>query len=233
HVRSGVTSAFHSFQSCNRRASGATRGLHCAPMDDSLRRAALALSAAEGTGTYDRLAGDLAGILGVAVGFIAVFDDPERSRMRMLAFHLDGRLRKPFTYELAGSPCASVVGKEFRCVASGARQEFPNDDLFAKLGLESYAAFPLNDAAGAPLGVIGAMDRRPLAETALCEAILKMFAVRVAAELEHGARIQSDFALRASEDRYRAIFNAAADSMVLRDAAFRIVDVNPAYEAMS
>jgi PAS domain S-box-containing protein len=40
-------------------------------------------------------------------------------------------------------------------------------------------------------------------------------------------------ALRESEDRYRAIFNAAAESMVLRDADFRIVDVNPAYEQMS
>jgi len=40
-------------------------------------------------------------------------------------------------------------------------------------------------------------------------------------------------ALQASEEQYRAIFNAAADSMVLRDAEFRIVDVNPAYEAMS
>ena len=40
-------------------------------------------------------------------------------------------------------------------------------------------------------------------------------------------------ALRASEEQYRAIFNAAADALVLRDADFRIVDVNPAYEAMS
>ncbi|HEX9184911.1 MAG TPA: PAS domain S-box protein, partial [Burkholderiales bacterium] len=40
-------------------------------------------------------------------------------------------------------------------------------------------------------------------------------------------------ALRASEEQYRSIFNAATDSMVLRDAQFRIVDVNPAYEAMS
>jgi PAS domain S-box-containing protein len=40
-------------------------------------------------------------------------------------------------------------------------------------------------------------------------------------------------ALQASEEQYRAIFNAAADSMVLRDADFRVVDVNPAYEAMS
>src|SRR3954471_10079910 len=40
-------------------------------------------------------------------------------------------------------------------------------------------------------------------------------------------------ALREGEDRYRAIFDAAAESMVLRDAEFRIVDVNRAYEQMS
>jgi len=40
-------------------------------------------------------------------------------------------------------------------------------------------------------------------------------------------------ALRASEEQYRAIFNAADDALVLRDAQFRIVDVNAAYEAMS
>ncbi|MGW8269285.1 MAG: PAS domain-containing hybrid sensor histidine kinase/response regulator [Burkholderiales bacterium] len=46
-------------------------------------------------------------------------------------------------------------------------------------------------------------------------------------------RTRAVSALQASEEQYRAIFNAAADSMVLRDADFRIVDVNPAYEAMS
>ncbi|HET7364098.1 MAG TPA: PAS domain S-box protein, partial [Burkholderiales bacterium] len=46
-------------------------------------------------------------------------------------------------------------------------------------------------------------------------------------------RKQAETALRASEEQYRAIFNAAADGMVLRDAEFRIVDVNPAFVAMS
>ena len=40
-------------------------------------------------------------------------------------------------------------------------------------------------------------------------------------------------ALRASEEQYRAIFNASRDGMILRDAEFRIVDVNPAYEQAS
>jgi len=191
-------------------------------MDDSLRRAALAVSAAEGGGgVFDRLAGDLADILGVAIGFISVFDDAARTRMRMLAFRADGRMRTPFTYALEGSPCARVVGREFHCVPSGARREFPEDDLFARLGLESYAAYPLNDAKGAPLGLIGAMDRSPLADPALCEAILKIFALRAGVEIER------------SEEQYRAIFNAVADSLVLRDADFRVVDVNPAYERIS
>ena len=189
-------------------------------MNDALSRAALAISAPEG-GVFDRLAGELAGILGVDIGFIAVYNDSARSQMRMLAFHVDGRRREPFTYALEGTPCASVVGSQFRCVAQGAREEFPRDDLFRKLGLESYAAYPLNDAAGAPLGLIGAMHRKRLENVAHCEAILKIFALRASTEIER------------SEEQYRAIFNAVADSLVLRDADFRVVDVNPAYEKIS
>jgi len=47
------------------------------------------------------------------------------------------------------------------------------------------------------------------------------------------ARKAAEGALRASEEQYREIFNATADALVLRDAQFRIVDVNAAYEAMS
>ena len=46
-------------------------------------------------------------------------------------------------------------------------------------------------------------------------------------------RKRAENALRASEEQYRAIFNASADALVLRDAEFRIVDVNATYEAMS
>ena len=46
-------------------------------------------------------------------------------------------------------------------------------------------------------------------------------------------RRRADQALRDSEEQYRAIFNASADALVLRDADFSIVDVNATYEAMS
>jgi PAS domain S-box-containing protein len=46
-------------------------------------------------------------------------------------------------------------------------------------------------------------------------------------------RKRAEEALRTSGEQYRAIFNASADALVLRDADFRIVDVNPAYEVLS
>jgi PAS domain S-box-containing protein len=46
-------------------------------------------------------------------------------------------------------------------------------------------------------------------------------------------RKRTEEAMRGSEEQYRAIFNASADALVLRDADFRIVDVNATYERMS
>ena len=46
-------------------------------------------------------------------------------------------------------------------------------------------------------------------------------------------RRQRERELQRSEAQYRAIFNASVDAMVLRDADFRIVDVNATYEAMT
>ena len=45
-------------------------------------------------------------------------------------------------------------------------------------------------------------------------------------------RKQAEEALRASEEQYRAVFNASADALVLWNSRFERVDVNPAYERM-
>src|SRR3954462_12383879 len=44
---------------------------------------------------------------------------------------------------------------------------------------------------------------------------------------------RATLAPRESEEQYRAVFNAVADALVLRDADFRIVDVNRAYVQIS
>ena len=61
--------------------------------------------------------------------------------------------------------------------------------------MDAYAAFPLNDSAGLPLGLLVAMNREPMTDAALAEALLKIFAGRIVAEIE---RNHVDEALRAA-----------------------------------
>jgi PAS domain S-box-containing protein len=197
--------------------------------EDALRNAALAVSTATGEGVFRELVRSIATILDVEVAFIALPKPDDACWLRMLAFYAEGRMVEDFEYKLAGTPCETVVGHEFRCYPSGIAERFPLDEDFRKLGVESYAGYPLTDARGEPAGLMAVASRRPVIEPELIESVLKIFASRAMVELE---RERAEAALRASEEQYRAIFNASEDALVLWDAQLRRVDVNPAYERL-
>ncbi len=158
-------------------------------------RAAQAVAQAGGPTLFADLVRELADTLRVATVFVAVFSDDSHRQMRTLAAVLDGRVLQNFDYPLEGSPCAKVVGRAFRHVRRGVAVEFPPGSLFGAKGMDSYAAFPLFDSAGTALGLLVAMDRQPIADAALAEALLKIFAGRMVAEIE---RSHVDEALRAA-----------------------------------
>jgi PAS domain S-box-containing protein len=197
-------------------------------VEDRLREAALAVSSAEGERVYEDLLVSLASILGVEFALISVYVEPDRKALRTLATYFDGRLAKNVEYPIAGTPCEKAMGRAFGVYASGVRAIFPNDEILRKQAIEGYAATTLTDARGTPVGLVSVMSRKPLANEAMIEAMLKIFGARIAAEIE---RRGAEQVLRASESQYRAMFDAAADSLVLRDAEYRVVDVNPAFLA--
>ena len=154
--------------------------------EQALQRAALAVSRAGGPRVYEALIAELADILEVDVAFVAVFDDVGRTQLRSLAAWLDGHLLRNFCYALAGTPCAQVVGREFRYVAQGASADFAADTIFTAKGMDCYAAYPLFDGSGESLGLLVTMTRTAMADPALAESMLKIFAMRISAEIEHG-----------------------------------------------
>jgi len=198
-------------------------------LEEAFSAAALAVSQSEEVTLYRQLARYLSTILGVDGAFIATVAAERPRELQMLAFHLDGKVQENFTYPLAGTPCETVVGQCYRLYPERLTQLFPLDEDFRQLGLQSYAGHPLTAAAGRPLGLIAVVSRRPFDDPAMIEATLRIFAVRVVAEVE---RAESAAALRASAAQYRAMFNASDDAMVLWDSQFRRVDVNPAFERM-
>jgi PAS domain S-box-containing protein len=180
-------------------ASSAYLGTPCTtPWSDAAQamfRAAQAVSHPGGPTLFKDLVRELAAVMRSATAFVAVFADDAHSELRTLAIHLDDGPRENFIYPIEGTPCAHVVGRAFRYVPRGVALEFPPGAIFAAEGMDSYAAYPLNDRSGAPLGLLVAMDRKPIADAALAEALLKIFAGRIVAEIE---RSRSDEALHAA-----------------------------------
>ena len=210
----------------------------------AMYRAAQAVAHPGGPTLFADLVRELAGVLQAATVFVAVFADAAHTQMRTLAAVLDGNLLRNFDYPLQGSPCAHVVGRRFRYVARGVSAEFPPGTIFGAKGMDAYAAYPLNDSAGAPVGLLVAMDRAPIADATLAEALLKIFAGRIAAEIERGRadaardaaegeRMRAHEALQRSEASYRAIFEAAEDAIFIHDwDTGAVLDVNPKACAM-
>ena len=192
---------------------------------DALTSAALAVSSAQGATVFQELVRYLATILETDAALITTpSDEKAAGTMRVHAFFLDGEIRENFEYPLAGTPCEAVVGQRFRIFPSGLRERFASDLDLQRMGLESYAGFPLSDSKGAPLGLISVMSRRPMVNAEFLESILKIFAVRAAAELE---RQHSEEVLRRSEASYRAVFESSVDAIFIHDwDTGAVVDVN-------
>ncbi|HWJ07273.1 MAG TPA: PAS domain S-box protein [Steroidobacteraceae bacterium] len=194
-------------------------------LEDAWSSAALAVSQSEEVTLYRQLVRFLATILGADAAFVATYDATLPQQLGMLAFFLDGEIHENFRYAATGTPCETVVGQQFRLYGTNLGERFPQDGDFHKLGFDSYAGHPLFDAQGKPLGLIAAVARRPMEQEGFIESVLRIFAVRVVAELERDA---SRRALHTSEQNYREIFEASDDAIFVLDwETSAIIDVNP------
>lgn len=194
-------------------------------IDDALRQVALAVSSARGDEVFAQLARYIATALQTDCAMIAELTDPEQQSVTTRAVCDRGHTVANFTYTLHGTPCENVIGQRYRCIAREAARQFPNDGLLSQHGYDSYAGYPLFDTRGQALGLIAVLHRQPLTDPALTESLLKIVAVRAAAELE---RQRADAAQRVLEQSYREIFEASEDGIFIHDVETGVIlDVNP------
>jgi len=181
---------------------------------EALQRAALAASSAVGDQVFQELARFLCTILDADLAFVGMLAPGEPPRLKALGIHGDDSWTENMEYLLDSTPCRSVVGSACRIISGTVQQQFPDLTLLARRGFQSYAGYPLNDSAGRPLGVLAVLARRPFEDAALIQPVLEIFAGRASAEI---ARRTAEEALRVSEQSYRAIFEAAEDSIFIHD----------------
>lgn len=192
-------------------AEGQFEGYVGSCLDISERRAseqviwhiAKGVSASTGDEFFASLANHLAEALEADMVGISATADSEQQPSRTIAFVRDGIIVDDIEYTLRDTPCAFALRDGEYVCPQEAVVKFPDDDFLAENGIEAYVGMALRDAGGQNLGVMWVLYRHRIEDNERALSLLRIFAVRAAAELE---RRRADEALRLSEQRFREMF---------------------------
>ena len=172
----------------------------------------------------------LAGALGMEYASVSEVCDQTVTRVRMLALWEIDHYSPPFEYDLRGTPCEQVVGRQISFHPSGVWRLFPEDRWLVATRIESYIAVPLFDRADRPLGHIAVMSTSPVGEDVPALSILKIFAARASAEIE---RKLTEDALAKEKELAQVTLASIGDGVVRTDAAGVVDYLNPVAERLT
>ncbi|MFT3721350.1 EAL domain-containing protein [Pseudorhodoferax sp.] len=190
----------------------------------AMLKVAAAVSASTGTEFFGQLARNMADALGAQAGFIATLD---RGTLvaRTLGAVVHGRVRRNFDVPLAGSRLAARLADGFWVITEGVAQEFAQDPLLAAIGAQAYTGHSLFDAQGQVCGLVLVAFEEPLRHQEFLASTLRIFAVRVAAELDR----------RRADERIRhqaSLLDKARDAIVVADLEGRVEYWNRSAESL-
>ena len=108
-----------------------------------------------------------------------------KNKVRTIAFWNGEGFGENFDYSLINNPCEKLMLGKMLSYSHSVQSLFPQDPNLKFLQAESYIGIPLLDKSGEIIGLIAAVDDKPLPENIETqESILKIFAARTGAELE-------------------------------------------------
>lgn len=173
-----------------------------------LRTLSTDLVALKGDAFFQAVVRTLADLLDCDVALVCRRVAETGLHLQTMAMFEDGELVREYAYDTTGRPCLDVIEKGVSVVVpSGAREQYPLDPYLAEKQFDAVAVVPIIDHRGLVIGMVGAMCRRPLPHPSRSEAILRLFGLSVAAEMERerGAR------------RFRDLVEFASDGIVMTD----------------
>ncbi len=191
-------------------------------LERALRVLSTELVALEGDHYFQVMVERLAALLDCEFAIVGRIESGEHSYLHSLAVFEDGKLADNFSLPIADTPCVDVAAGRSVFIASEAQQRYPADAYASAKDIDAYAAVPLTDRAGNNVGYVGVMSRHPLVNSARIEAILHLFAISAAAEIEH----------QRSARRFHDLFEFSPDAIVMTDRAGTITLFNRKAEGM-
>ena len=164
-------------------------------LDDALRNIAAGVSATTGTEFFQKLVQYLANSLKIRYAFVG---ELHNNKVQTIAVCDQGKITDNFDYALTDSPFANPEEQNLCCYPHGVQKLFPQDELLAKMDIESFAGTPLFDSAGQPIGLLVIMHDQRIENQEMVLSLLQIFAVRVATELDR-LHVEAEVQRRANQ----------------------------------
>ncbi|HWC30846.1 MAG TPA: PAS domain-containing protein, partial [Dehalococcoidia bacterium] len=125
---------------------------------------------------FPALVKNLALALNVRHAFLSELMEPRERKARLLT-HWNGTGHGPLReYRMQGMPAEQILAGHSCVFPSGVQKLFPNDPMLESINAEGYAAVPLLDSKGQPVGHLGVIDTKPLEDVSFVETTLRVFA---------------------------------------------------------
>jgi len=195
-------------------------------MTAAIRAIAFVTGNATGQEFLQALLRQLSTTLKVRYIFVTEWIPGRTDRLRTVAGWWDDRAAEPIEYHVADTPCQNVLRDGEAFFPCGVRQRFPLDKYLTDFDIESYMGVTLLDRAGRTTGHLCIMDVRPFEfNESQGRTILRIFAARIAAELE---RLRTEETLRDSEARLNRFVADAPVGLVILGEDRRVISANKA-----
>ncbi len=132
-----------------------------------------------------RLVLALSRVLGKRIAMVCALQiEDGKQAMNAIAICDSGAMMDPAWYDLACTPCEDAMRHGRACYLDHVADAFPEDTYLKQVDAVCYVGVRLDNQQGNPIGLLSVLDDRPLTDAREIELILKMYAPRVAAELD-------------------------------------------------
>lgn len=121
---------------------------------------------------------------------IGQFTETDEPALRTTALCMDGTPTENIIYPLKDSPAQPGATSEVIIVPSNAKDAFPDDPMLQQYNAQAYAAIPLKNTDGQPIGLLAALWTSPIQNDPVTQSVLQLFADYSEAEIEHRHDLQ-------------------------------------------
>jgi len=192
----------------------------------AISQIAAGISIGTGEAFFRQLMQSLAEFFNADVTYIGLLDKKDKNRVNTYAVWANDGIAENFSYSLEGTPGAKVVEQGNYFYSHCASKDFPNEQALMDTDIDSYFGAPLFDSSATPVGLIVALNSKPVADLQSVRPVMEIFAARATAEME---RLQTEQALSKSISEWNYAMDYFEDAILLTNLDEKIIRANRAF----